>query len=125
MARVIKITAAIFLVLLVAIAKVECQGCTPSSISVQQTNTGKSVGGIDTVFQVTVTNRCRCAVKNVYLRSNGFSSSTAVDPKLFRRAGSGYLLGDGRQIPSSKSVTFLYAWDHYFKMAPASVQAQC
>ncbi|CAL4892361.1 unnamed protein product [Urochloa decumbens] len=125
MARVIKITAAIFLVLLVAIAKVECKGCTLSSISVQQTNTGKSVGGIDTVFQVMVTNRCRCAVKNVYLRSNGFSSSTPVDPKVFRRAGSGYLLGDGGQIPSSKSVTFQYAWDHYFKMAPASVQAQC
>ncbi|CAN6338268.1 unnamed protein product [Urochloa humidicola] len=124
MARSIKFTAAIIFLLLL-VAKVECQGCTPSSISIQQTNTGKSVGGIDSVFQVTVTNRCRCAVKNVYLRSNGFSSSTPVDPKLFRRAGSGYLLGDGRQIPSSKSVTFQYAWDHYFKMVPASVQAQC
>ncbi|KAG2620675.1 uncharacterized protein LOC120663340 [Panicum virgatum] len=124
MSRSIKlITAAIFLLLLVA--QVECRGCTPSSISVEQTNTGKMAGGIDTVFQVTVTNRCRCAVNNVYLRSNGFSSSNPVDPKLFRRAGSGYLLGDGRRIPSSKSITFQYAWDHYFKMAPASVQAQC
>ncbi|KAF8666371.1 hypothetical protein HU200_053474 [Digitaria exilis] len=123
MERSIKFTAAIFLLLLVV--QVECQGCAPSSISVQQTNTGKMVGGTDTVFQVTVTNGCRCAVKNVYLWSNGFSSSTAVDPKLFRRAGSGYLLGDGRQIPSSMSVTFQYAWDHYFRMAPTSVQAQC
>ncbi|KAG2629164.1 TPD1 protein homolog 1A-like [Panicum virgatum] len=119
----IKLTAAIFLLLLAAQA--ECQGCMPSSISVEQTNTGKKAGGIDTVFQVTVTNRCRCAVNNVYLQSNGFSSSTPVDPKLFRRAGSSYLLGDGRRIPGSKSVTFQYAWDHYFKMAPASVQAQC
>ncbi|CAN6355976.1 unnamed protein product [Urochloa humidicola] len=125
MARSINLlTAAIFALLLLAV-QVECQGCTPSSISIQQTNTVKSVGGIDTVFQVTVTNQCRCAVKNVYLQSNGFSSSTPVDAKVFRRAGSGYLLGDGRQIPNSKSVTFQYAWDHYFKMAPASVEAQC
>ena len=77
------------------------------------------------VFQVTVTNRCRCAVSNVYLRSNGFYSFTPIDPKLFRRNGSAYLLGGGRRIPSSESVTFQYAWGHYFKMVPASVQAQC
>ncbi|KAL6623193.1 hypothetical protein ACP70R_033072 [Stipagrostis hirtigluma subsp. patula] len=82
-------------------------------------------GALDTVFRVTVTNRCWCNVKNVYLHSDGFSSSTPVDPKVFRRAGSGYLVGDGRQIPSSKSVAFQYAWDHYFKMTRASLQAEC
>ncbi|KAL6851887.1 hypothetical protein ACP4OV_020072 [Aristida adscensionis] len=123
MAMSLKLCAAIFL--LVMVAQGSCQQCTPSSIDVEQTTTGKMAGGLDTVFKVTVTNRCSCAVANVYLQTDGFSSSTPVDPKVFRRDGSGYLVGDGRQIPSSKSVTFQYAWDHYFKMTPASVQAQC
>ncbi|KAL6623191.1 hypothetical protein ACP70R_033070 [Stipagrostis hirtigluma subsp. patula] len=101
------------------------QQCLPSSIDIQQTNRGKMAGALDTVFQVTVTNRCMCIMKNVYLHSDGFSSSTPVDPKVFRRAGSGYLVSNGRRIPSSKSVTFHYAWDHYFKMTPASLQAEC
>uniref|UniRef100_A0A0D9XZ56 Uncharacterized protein n=1 Tax=Leersia perrieri TaxID=77586 RepID=A0A0D9XZ56_9ORYZ len=102
------------------------QLCAPSSVDVQQANTGKKAGALDTVFEVTVTNRCRCTVKAVYLRANGFMSSVAVDPKLFRQAGAaGYLVGDGRRIPSGKSVTFHYAWDHYFKMTSASLQAEC
>lgn len=66
----------------------DCQRCEPSKMEIQQTNTGKKIDTLDTVFRVTVTNRCRCAVKNVYLQApNGFSSSTPVAPKLFRRAG--------------------------------------
>lgn len=104
----------------------DCQRCVPSKMEIQQTNTGKKVGTLDTVFRVTVTNWCRCAVKNVYLQApNGFSSSTPVAPKLFRRAGAGYLLADGHKIPRTKSVTFEYAWDHYFKMTPERVQAEC
>ncbi|KAL6623190.1 hypothetical protein ACP70R_033069 [Stipagrostis hirtigluma subsp. patula] len=123
MALSLKLCAAIFLLLMVS--QVASQQCLPASIDIQQTNNGKMAGALDTVFQVTVTNRCRCTVKNVYLHSDGFSSSTPVDTKVFRRAGSGYLVGDGRQIPSSKSVTFQYSWDHYFKMTPASLQAEC
>jgi hypothetical protein len=97
-----------------------------SSIEIQQTNTGKKLGTLDTVFKVTVTNHCRCAVKNVYLQTpDGFDSSAPVAPKLFRRAGAGYLLADGRKIPSRKSVTFQYAWDHYFQMTPESIKAEC
>ncbi|GJN35064.1 hypothetical protein PR202_gb23796 [Eleusine coracana subsp. coracana] len=82
-------------------------GCLLSSIEIQQTNTGKKLGTLDTVFKVTVTNKCRCAVKNVYLQTpNGFSSSTPVSPKLFRRAGAGYLVANGQRIPTTKSVTF-------------------
>ncbi|TVU50384.1 hypothetical protein EJB05_01754 [Eragrostis curvula] len=123
MALSLKFPTAILLLFMVVHGN--CQRCAPSSIDIQQTNAGKKVGALDTMFMVTVTNRCGCAVKNVYLQSNGFSSSTPVDPKLFRRAGNGYLLVDGQRIASTKSVSFQYAWDHYFKMTPESIQAEC
>lgn len=103
----------------------ESQRCAPSSINIRQTNTGNKVATLDTVFQVTVTNRCQCAVKAVFLHADGFTSSVAINPKLFRQAGADYLVGDGQRIPSGKSITFQYAWDHYFQMTPASVQADC
>ncbi|XP_040385788.1 TPD1 protein homolog 1B-like [Oryza brachyantha] len=121
-------TIAIPVVLLVAAPGAMSQGrCTaPSSIDIRQSNTGKKVGTFDTMFEVTVTNRCRCAVKAVVLRADGFANAVAVDPKLFRRAGAaGYLVGDGRRIRSAESVTFQYTWDHYINMAPASMQAEC
>uniref|UniRef100_A0A0E0FC03 Uncharacterized protein n=1 Tax=Oryza meridionalis TaxID=40149 RepID=A0A0E0FC03_9ORYZ len=117
-----------FVVILVLLMTVqgESQRCTPSSIDVSQTNTGKKVDTLDTVFQVTVTNKRQCTVKAIFLRADGFTSSVTVDPTLFRQAGAvGYLVGDGRRIPSGKSITFQYAWDHYFQMTPASVQADC
>jgi hypothetical protein len=55
--------------------------CAASSVTVSQSNTGDKAG-YDPVFEVTVRNTCRCAV---YLRSEGFASSVAVDPRLFRR----------------------------------------
>ncbi|XP_006664544.1 uncharacterized protein LOC102719638 [Oryza brachyantha] len=121
-------TIAILVILLVAAPGAMSQeSCTaPSSIDVQQSNTGEKVGTFDTMFEVTVTNRCTCVVNAVVLRADGFASSVAVDPMLFRQAGdTGYLLGDGRRIQSAESVTFQYAWDHYFDMAPASMQAEC
>uniref|UniRef100_A0A0E0BSH6 Uncharacterized protein n=1 Tax=Oryza glumipatula TaxID=40148 RepID=A0A0E0BSH6_9ORYZ len=87
-------------------AQGESQRCAPSSINIRQTNTGNKVGTLDTVFQVTVTNRCQCAAKAVFLHADGFTSSVAINPKLFRQAGADYLVGDGQRIPSGKSITF-------------------
>uniref|UniRef100_A0A0E0JA41 Uncharacterized protein n=1 Tax=Oryza nivara TaxID=4536 RepID=A0A0E0JA41_ORYNI len=104
----------------------ESQPCGPSSIDVQQINTGKKVGTLDTVFRVTVENRCVCTVKAVVVQANGFTSSIPVDPKLFRKAGdTSYVVGDGQQIASTNSVMFEYAWSHYFQITPASVQVEC
>uniref|UniRef100_A0A0E0MM78 Uncharacterized protein n=1 Tax=Oryza punctata TaxID=4537 RepID=A0A0E0MM78_ORYPU len=129
MAKITKPLLVILIAILVNLMAVQgamSQRCASSSIDIQQTNTGKKIGALDTMFQVSVTNRCTCTVRTVFLRADGFASSVAVDPKLFRQVGSaGYLVGDGRRIPSAKSVTFQYAWDHYFKMTPASVQAEC
>ncbi|CAL9753063.1 unnamed protein product [Musa acuminata subsp. burmannicoides] len=102
----------------------ESQGCDLSSIQVQQNNTGAKVG-YDPVFEVEVKNQCRCTVTDVFLRSEGFASSMMVDPKLFRREGVGYLVNDGKGIPSSLSVKFRYAWDRAFKMSTASLQVKC
>ncbi|XP_052136716.1 TPD1 protein homolog 1A-like [Oryza glaberrima] len=100
--------------------------CAAASVEVEQANTGEKAG-YDPVFEVTVRNRCACAVRGVRLRSEGFASSVAVDPRLFRRdrdAGD-YLVGDGRRIEPSAAVTFRYAWDRAFRMAPAALLDDC
>ena len=98
--------------------------CAASSVTVSQSNTGDKAG-YDPVFEVTVRNTCRCAVRAVYLRSEGFASSVAVDPHLFRREGRDYLVGDGRRIEAAAEVRFRYAWDRAFRMATATVHDDC
>ncbi|KAJ1275543.1 hypothetical protein BS78_05G143700 [Paspalum vaginatum] len=99
--------------------------CPASSVTVSQTNTGARAG-YDPVFEVSVRNGCaRCAVRGVALRSEGFASSVAVDPRLFRREGRDYLVGDGRRIEPGAEVRFRYAWDRAFRMAAAAVEDDC
>ncbi|KAF8643309.1 hypothetical protein HU200_066908 [Digitaria exilis] len=84
---------------------VRCQGAAggegpqvhASSVTVEQANTGEKAG-YDPVFEVTVRNGCGCAVRGVYLRSEGFSSLRRRRPAPFRRDGRHYLIGDGRRI---------------------------
>ncbi|KAF8648955.1 hypothetical protein HU200_064447 [Digitaria exilis] len=103
---------AILLILVVHVARyktssppLDCLGpkCTASSVTVEQANTGEKAG-YDPVFEVTVRNGCGCAVRGVYLRSEGFSSSVAVDPRL-----------------PPPPCAFRYAWDRAFRMTPAAV----
>lgn len=98
--------------------------CSASSVTVSQWNTGEKAG-YDPVFEVVVRNGCRCAVRGVYLHSEGFASSVAVDRRLFRRQGRDYLVGDGRRIESGAEVRFRYAWDRAFRMTAAAVQDDC
>ncbi|TVU25357.1 hypothetical protein EJB05_27849 [Eragrostis curvula] len=98
--------------------------CAASSVEVETVNTGDKAG-YDAMFEVTVRNRCACAVRAVSLRSEGFASSVTVDPRLFRREGRDYLVGDGRRIESRATVRFRYAWDRAFRMAPAAVHDDC
>jgi hypothetical protein len=94
-------------------------------VEVETVNTGMK-SGYDAVFEVAVWNRYRCAVRGVSLRSEGFASSVAVDPRLFRREGRGdYLVGDGRRIEIAAAVRFRYAWDRAFRMTPAAVHDDC
>ncbi|TVU25356.1 hypothetical protein EJB05_27848 [Eragrostis curvula] len=124
MAHVVTLLFPAFLLLLAQGARSE--KCSPSSVEVALTNTGARAGTPnDPVFEVTVRNRCRCAVHGVFLRSAGFASSVPVDPKLFRRDGSGYLVGNGRRIESNGEVRFQYAWDRAFHMFPIIVQDSC
>ncbi|GJN04408.1 hypothetical protein PR202_ga21955 [Eleusine coracana subsp. coracana] len=98
--------------------------CAASSVEVETVNTGEKAG-YDAVFEVTVRNRCPCAVRGVSLRSEGFASSVSVDPRLFRRDGRDYLVGDGRRIEAAAAVRFRYAWDRAFRMVPAVVHDDC
>lgn len=61
----------------------------------------------------------------MFLQLKGFASSMPVDPKLFRQESGGYLVNDGKGIPSLMSVKFQYAWDRAFKMAPSAFQVSC
>lgn len=102
------------------------QRCEPTSVEVAQTNTGEQAGtASDPVFEVIVRNLCKCGVQGVFLHAVGFASSIPVDPKLFRREGVGYLVGDGHQIQSNGEVRFRYAWNRAFRMAPVAVQDAC
>ncbi|CAL4981192.1 unnamed protein product [Urochloa decumbens] len=98
--------------------------CAASSVTVEQANTGEKAG-YDPVFEVTVRNTCGCAVRAVHLRSEGFASSVAVDPRLFRRDGRDYLVGDGGRIEPRSAVRFRYAWDRAFRMTAAAVHDDC
>ncbi|CAN6381309.1 unnamed protein product [Urochloa humidicola] len=102
--------------------------CAAWSVTVEQANTGEKAG-YDPVFEVTVRNTCGCAVRAVRLRSEGFASSVAVDPRLFRRGdrdgGRDYLVADGGRIEAGSAVRFRYAWDRAFRMAPAAVLDDC
>ncbi|CAL4993225.1 unnamed protein product [Urochloa decumbens] len=98
--------------------------CAASSVTVEQANTGEKAG-YDPVFEVTVRNTCGCAVRAVQLRSEGFASSVAVDPRLFRRDGRDYLVGDGGRIEARSAVRFRYAWDRAFRMTATAVHDDC
>nr|TKW00780.1 hypothetical protein SEVIR_8G134600v2 [Setaria viridis] len=98
--------------------------CAASSVTVEQSNTGEKAG-YDPVFVVAVRNTCGCAVRAVYLRSEGFASSVAVDPRLFRREGRDYLVGNGCRIEPNSAVRFRYAWDRAFRMTAAAVHDDC
>ncbi|KAL5205145.1 hypothetical protein ABZP36_010016 [Zizania latifolia] len=102
--------------------------CTASSsIDVRTINTGAEAGG-DTVFEVQVKNLCPCSVRDVRLDGGGFATTVEVDPSVFRAADDGavYLLNGGEPIASMATVTFHYAWDHFFQITPRSMEVdQC
>ncbi|ONK58542.1 uncharacterized protein A4U43_C09F14140 [Asparagus officinalis] len=109
---------------LINMALVKGLRCDISSIEIGITNTGTKFR-YDSVFEVEVKNNCGCTLINVFLNSEGFASTTNVDPDMFRRDRDGYLVNDGKGIASSHSVKFQYAWDRAFKMTPLAFQAAC
>ncbi|CAO2141732.1 unnamed protein product [Urochloa humidicola] len=119
--------------LIVALFSISLRGtngerCSTSSIQVQTINTGTTVAGGDTIFEVEVKNLCPCSVRNVRVNGGGFTTTVAVDPAMFRADDGGvYLVNGGEPIPSMGSVSFRYAWDHFFQMSPRSleVDGQC
>lgn len=97
----------------------ESQRCdTAGYIQVQTTNTGAKYNNLDLIFEVQVTNLCRCPVSNVHLQADGFMSSMPVDPKAFRADGAYYLVNDGQIIASQAAFQFQYAFDRAFQILP-------
>jgi len=95
---------------------------------VQTKNTGETAAGGDTVFEVQVKNLCPCSVRNVRVDGGGFATTVEVDQTLFQAVDGGvYLVNAGQPIQSMGTVSFRYAWDHFFQMTPRSleVEGQC
>ncbi|XP_006664881.2 uncharacterized protein LOC102706529 [Oryza brachyantha] len=115
---------ALLLMIFLMVAKVDglCMGCMNDHIVVSQLAGG---GGVHTVFRVTVTNRCCCAVRHVVVAAPGFRSAIPIDPRLFRRInsvdGEEYLVGDGEAVPANGSVTFSYAWRAMFRISVVGI----
>ncbi|CAD6257022.1 unnamed protein product [Miscanthus lutarioriparius] len=118
------VPAFVLLVLVQGARSSEKCGQGAAGLEVLQTSNGDKAG-VDTVFEVTVRNPCACAVRGVFLRSEGFMSSIPVDAKLFRREGNDYLVADGGRIESGGEVRFQYAWERPFNITPAAVQDDC
>jgi hypothetical protein len=78
----------------------------------------------DTVFEVEVKNLCPCAVSNVRLNGGGFATTLGIDPAVFRSddGGGAYLVNSGQPIATMATVTFQYAWDHFFQLTPRSLE---
>jgi hypothetical protein len=104
------------------------QRCSVSDIQVQTVNARSQGDGPngDTLFKVSVKNLCPCSVKNVRIDGEGFSSTLDVDPAVFKAEGNDgvYLLNGGGPIASLANVSFVYSWDHYFKLTPKSLEVE-
>ncbi|CAO2141731.1 unnamed protein product [Urochloa humidicola] len=115
-------------VLAILLSGTNGERCNTSSIQVETFNSGIVVSGGDTVFEVVLKNLCPCAVRNVQLDARGFATTVDVDPAAFRADDGGvYLVNGGESIPSMASISFRYAWDHFFQMTPRNmeVDGQC
>uniref|UniRef100_A0A0D9XBA0 Uncharacterized protein n=1 Tax=Leersia perrieri TaxID=77586 RepID=A0A0D9XBA0_9ORYZ len=91
--------------------------CQPSDIQISQVNIRKS-NSLDTTFEVDIVNRCSCTISNLHVNTNGFNSGTLVDPSLFRKDGSSYLVNDGKPLDSNGSIRFTYTYDRAFDITP-------
>ncbi|KAK3118817.1 hypothetical protein QOZ80_9BG0708560 [Eleusine coracana subsp. coracana] len=128
MASAVKLPVLCFFFIVIFLQGTSAQQCEASSIKVQTFNTGTVVSGGDTVFEVEVKNVCPCAIKNVRLDGGGFATTIGVDPAVFRADdGGAYLVNSGQPIGSMATVSFQYAWDHFFQLTPRSleVDGQC
>jgi hypothetical protein len=75
---------------------------------------------------VEVKNQCPCAIRSVRLDGRGFATIVVVDPAAFRADDGGvYLVNGGKRLPSMATVSFQYAWDHFFQMTPRSLEVFC
>ncbi|XP_008777852.3 uncharacterized protein LOC103697714 [Phoenix dactylifera] len=116
MATAVRLLLAMLLLGIFAIG--ESQRCDTSTIRVHNIQTGGKHNNLDFIFEVQVTNLCRCPLSNVHLRADGLSSSMPVDPKVFREDGTSYLVNDGKPIASHASFKFQYAFDRGFHIFP-------
>ncbi|TVU10827.1 hypothetical protein EJB05_44379 [Eragrostis curvula] len=111
--------AKVVFLLFVLVVQGHSQGCDSKDIVVEQANVGRS-NEMDFTFAVLIHNNCSCSISNLHVKTNGFSSSTPVDPSAFRLEGDTYLVNGGKPINSKNSFAFIYAFDRAFDLTPAS-----
>ncbi|KAL6600386.1 hypothetical protein ACP70R_045186 [Stipagrostis hirtigluma subsp. patula] len=118
--------AKVVFVLLFLVLQGRSDDCGPEEITVTQTTEGRSSNGLDFIIAVQIVNTCSCTIRNLHMKTDGFASSTPVDPSSFRRDGDTYLVFDGKPIHSNGKFGFNYTFDHTFDLTPATLTAdQC
>ncbi|CAA6666954.1 unnamed protein product [Spirodela intermedia] len=104
----------LFLLLLAITSQVSGQPCIQTSL-----RTTGARQGLDLEFEVEIKNVCTCAQRGVRIDAPGFASQKLVEPKIFRRDGTAFLVNGGNPIPGGGAVKFTYWWDHaaHFSLA--------
>ncbi|KAL6638791.1 hypothetical protein ACP70R_023427 [Stipagrostis hirtigluma subsp. patula] len=118
--------AKVVFVLIFLVLQGHSENCGPKDIAVKQSIVGRSSNGLDFIITVQIANNCACTISNLHILTNGFVSSTPVDPSAFRRDGDTYLVFDGKPIGSNGAFEFNYTFDHTFVLSPATLSTyQC
>ncbi|MCE5166750.1 hypothetical protein HAX54_025736 [Datura stramonium] len=100
-------------------------GCDLNNITIGTIRSGKEIKG-KPEWNVIVVNNCDCPMQKMLLSCNGFQTTEAVDPSIFKPEGDNTCsIKNGNSIPPKDTVKFSYAWDPPFLLRPTSVVTSC
>ncbi|PRQ26698.1 hypothetical protein RchiOBHm_Chr6g0297461 [Rosa chinensis] len=102
----------------------QCFGCSVKDISIEQSQTGKSVKN-KPEWNVTIANGCSCSQLNVKLACDGFQTVEDIDPSILSVSGGECLVKNGQPVYANGGFNFFYAWDTSFSFNPISSQIAC
>uniref|UniRef100_A0A2N9HTY0 Uncharacterized protein n=1 Tax=Fagus sylvatica TaxID=28930 RepID=A0A2N9HTY0_FAGSY len=103
--------------------RILAEECSNSDIAVSQGATELLPNHIPT-YTVEITNVCAtgCSISGIHLKCGMFSSSTLIDPKIFKRfAVDDCLVNDGQALAPGQIISFKYANTFSYPLSIRSV----
>ena len=97
--------------------------CSEDDVAVYQGDTSPLPNGIPT-YTVQILNKCvsGCAIADIHVSCQWFSSARAINPRVFRRLDfDDCLVNDGAPIPPGSSISFQYANSFRYPLAVSSL----